>query len=66
MSIVKILAPVTGANRDSIVLATAFALAKPSNAHVEVLFIYPDSREAIPVTEMPMSPTITPGAGRYG
>jgi nucleotide-binding universal stress UspA family protein len=58
MSIVKILAPVTGSNRDSIVLATAFALAKPSNAHVEVLFIYPDSREAIPVTEMPMSPTI--------
>jgi len=58
MSIVKIIAPVTGSSRDAVVLATAFALAKPFNAHVEALFIYPDSREAIPVTEMPMSPMI--------
>lgn len=58
MSIVKILAPVTGSDRDLVVLATAFALAKPFDAHVEALFIHPDSREAVPVTEMPMSPSI--------
>jgi nucleotide-binding universal stress UspA family protein len=58
MAIVKILAPVTGSERDSVVLATAFALAKPFNAHVEALFVHSDPREAIPVTEMPLSPVI--------
>ena len=58
MAIVKILAPITGSNRDTVVLATAFALAKAHNAHVEALFVYPDPREAVPITEMPMSPAI--------
>jgi len=58
VTIVKILAPITGASRDSVVLSTAFAMAKPFNAHVEALFVHPDPRESVPITELPMSPTI--------
>ena len=58
MTIAKILAPVTGSDADAVVLATAFAMAKPFHAHVEVLFIHPDPREAVPVTNMPMSPIV--------
>jgi nucleotide-binding universal stress UspA family protein len=58
MSIVKILAPVTGAKRDAVVLATAFAAAKPFNAHVKAVFIHGDPREAIPYSEMPLSPDV--------
>ena len=58
MSIAKIIAPVTGAKRDAVVLATALAAAKPFNAHVEVLFIYPDPWLAMPDTGMPLSPVI--------
>ncbi len=48
MSIIKILAPLTGGPRDEIVLAAAFAAAKPFNAHVEALFVRPDPVEAMP------------------
>jgi nucleotide-binding universal stress UspA family protein len=58
VTIAKILAPVTGSDADAVVLATAFAMAKSLQAHVEVLFIHPDPREAVPVTNMPMSPMV--------
>ncbi len=48
MSFAKILAPVTGGPRDAIVLAGAFAAAKPFNAYVEALFVKPDPVEAMP------------------
>lgn len=48
MSYVKILAPLTGGTRDATVLASAFAAAKPFNAHVVALFIRPDPTEAMP------------------
>jgi len=48
MSYVKILAPLTGGSRDAIVLASAFAAAKPFNAHVVALFVRPDPAEAMP------------------
>lgn len=58
MSIVKILVPVAGSKRDGIALATAFQAAKPFAAHVEVLFVHADPREAIPYSEMPLTPDI--------
>jgi nucleotide-binding universal stress UspA family protein len=48
MSIAKILAPLTGGTRDANVLASAFAAAKPFNAHVVALFVRPDPAEAMP------------------
>ena len=48
MTIVKILAPLTGGARDHIVLASAFAAAKSFNAHVATLFVRPDATEAVP------------------
>jgi nucleotide-binding universal stress UspA family protein len=48
MPLVKILAPLTGGARDATVLASAFAAAKPFNAHVVALFIRPDPTEAMP------------------
>src|SRR5258707_1660005 len=48
MTFVKILAPLTGGSRDIAVLASAFAAAKPFNAHVAALFVRPDSMEAVP------------------
>ena len=48
MTIVKILAPLTGGARDGAVLASAFAAAKPFNAHVVALFVRPDATEAVP------------------
>lgn len=48
MTIVKILAPLTGGARDAAVLASAFAAAKPFNAHVAALFVRPDATEAVP------------------
>ena len=58
MTIVKILAPLTGARHDEITLATAFQAAKPFGAHVEVLFVHRDPREAIPYSEAPLSPDV--------
>ena len=48
MTFVKILAPLTGGARDNAVLASAFAAAKPFNAHVAALFVRPDATEAVP------------------
>lgn len=48
MSFVKILAPLTGGSRDAIVLASAFAAARPFGAHVAALFVRPDATEAVP------------------
>src|SRR5882672_5191266 len=48
MSFAKILAPLTGGPRDAAVLASAFAAAKPFNAHVAALFVRPDATEAVP------------------
>ena len=58
MSFAKIVVPVTGAGRDRYALATAFAAAKPFNAHVVVLFVQADPREAVPYGELPLSPDI--------
>jgi nucleotide-binding universal stress UspA family protein len=48
MAYVKILAPLTGGTRDATVLASAFAAAKPFNAHIIALFVRPDAVEAMP------------------
>lgn len=48
MTIVKILAPLTGGARDAAVLVSALAAAKPFNAHVAALFVRPDPTEAVP------------------
>jgi len=48
MTIRKIIAPLTGGERDRVVLASAFAAAKPFGAHVVGLFVRPDPAEAMP------------------
>jgi nucleotide-binding universal stress UspA family protein len=48
MTIRKILAPMTGGERDRIVLASAFAAARPFDAHIVALFVRPDPAEAMP------------------
>lgn len=48
MTFARILAPLTGGQRDATVLASAFAAAKPFNAHVVALFVSPDPVEAMP------------------
>ncbi|MBL6936289.1 MAG: universal stress protein [Alphaproteobacteria bacterium] len=48
MTFVKILAPLTGGARDHTVLSSAFAAARPFNAHVAALFVRPDATEAVP------------------
>lgn len=58
MSLAKILAPLNGSPRDEIVLATAFAAAKPFNAHVAALFVHPDPRLAVPFVGVPVSPDV--------
>ncbi len=58
MSFVKILAPLTGGARDGAVLSTAFAAAKPFNAHVAALFVRPDAVEAVPFYGEAVSPAI--------
>lgn len=47
MTVARIIAPLTGTGRDKRVLMTAFAAAKPFNAHVVALFVCPDPRLAI-------------------
>jgi nucleotide-binding universal stress UspA family protein len=48
MAYKKILAPLAGVSRDASVLASAFAAARPFNAHVVALFVRPDPAEAMP------------------
>jgi len=59
MSIAKIIAPITGSKRDSIVLATALAAAKPFNAHVIALFVRPDPWMVVPYSGVPLSASLT-------
>jgi nucleotide-binding universal stress UspA family protein len=58
MSILKIVVPVTGSKRDGVALRTAFAAARPFNAHVAALFVHPDARESIPYVGVPLSPQV--------
>jgi nucleotide-binding universal stress UspA family protein len=58
MPFVKILVPVAGVARDHFALATAFAAAKPFNAHVMAMFVHADPREQVPYGELPLSPDI--------
>ncbi|HJW40663.1 MAG TPA: universal stress protein [Rhizomicrobium sp.] len=58
MTFVKILAPLTGGSRDAAVLASAFAAAKPFNAHVVTLFVRPDAMEAVPFYGESVSATV--------
>lgn len=48
MAYKKFLAPLTGSERDTSILAGAFAAAKPFNAHVVALFVRPDPAQAMP------------------
>jgi nucleotide-binding universal stress UspA family protein len=48
MTIRKIVAPLTGGERDRVVLASAFAAARPCGGHVVALFVRPDPAEAMP------------------
>src|SRR5689334_7416605 len=48
MSVARILVPLTGAPRDQVVLAGAFAAAKLFGAHLAALFVRPDPVEAMP------------------
>lgn len=58
MSYAKILAPLTGGERDANVLASAFAAAMPFHAHVEALFVRPDPAEAMPFFDEGVSGTV--------
>jgi nucleotide-binding universal stress UspA family protein len=58
MPLVKILVPVAGVARDRFALATAFAAARPFNAHIVALFVHADPRESVPYGELPLSPDI--------
>lgn len=61
MSIAKIIAPVTGSKRDSVVLGTALAAAKPFGAHVIALFVRPDPWMIVPYSGVPLSASLTQG-----
>jgi nucleotide-binding universal stress UspA family protein len=58
MSLAKIIAPLTGNARDTIVLQTAFAAARPFAAHVVGLVVRPDPRLAMPYMGAPLSPGV--------
>lgn len=58
MTFAKILAPLTGGARDAAVLASAFAAAKPFNAHVAALFVRPDPTEGVPFYGEQVSATV--------
>jgi nucleotide-binding universal stress UspA family protein len=58
MSIAKILVPLTGSQKDRVALDTAFALAKRLGAFVDAVFVHSDVREALPLSDMPISPEI--------
>lgn len=61
MSIAKIIAPLTGGNRDKTVLASAFVAAKQFSAHVVALYVRPDPRLAVPYIGAPLSPNVVEG-----
>ncbi len=53
--IARILVPVTGTERDRTALATAFAAARPFNAHVEAVLAHPEPQAAVPLVGVPFS-----------
>lgn len=58
MSIAKILVPLTGSEKDRVSLDTTFALSKRLDAFVDAVFIGADSRDALPVSDMALSPEV--------
>jgi nucleotide-binding universal stress UspA family protein len=58
MTFARILAPLTGSARDGALLASAFAAARPFNAHVSALFVRPDATEALPFYGEGVSPAV--------
>jgi nucleotide-binding universal stress UspA family protein len=63
MGFAKFLVPVTGGERDARVLETAFAAAKPFEAHVEALFVHSDPREVTAqiYSGVPIAPEVVQG-----
>ena len=56
MAIADIFVPLTGASDDAVTLATAFAAARPFCAHVNAVFVSPDAREAVAISDWHASP----------
>ena len=56
MAIADIFVPLTGAPDDAVTLATAFAAARPFCAHVNAVFVSPDAREAVAISDWHASP----------
>ena len=51
MSIADIFVPLTGGPDDAVMLATAFAAARPFNAHVDAVLVSPDARESVAISD---------------
>jgi nucleotide-binding universal stress UspA family protein len=58
MSIADIFVPLTGGSDDAVVLATAFAAARPFRAHVNAVFVSPGARESVAVSDWHASPAV--------
>lgn len=58
MAIADIFVPLTGAADDAVVLATAFAAAKPFRAHVSAVFVSPDARQTVTVSDWHVTPAV--------
>jgi nucleotide-binding universal stress UspA family protein len=58
MAIANILVPLSGAPHDAVALATAFAAARPFHAHVSALFVSPDERDTIAVSDWQTMPEV--------
>ena len=56
MAIADIFVPLTGAPDDAATLATAFAAARPFCAHVNAVFVSPDARETVGISDWHASP----------
>ncbi len=63
MTVRKIVAPLTGGDRDRVVLASAFAVARPFEAHVVALFVRPDPADAVPFFGEGVSATVVEEIG---
>jgi len=55
MSIAKILVPVNGSQHDQVALATALSVAKPFNAHVQLVAVHSDPSSAIANVGVPLT-----------
>jgi nucleotide-binding universal stress UspA family protein len=58
MTIMNILAPLTGGQSDEAVMRNAFAASKPVGGHVRALFVRPDPAQAMPYFGDEMVPSI--------